>query len=139
MKKSLNGLNQQWVLFRCPEVFFLTIMTVAAGAFFWNFYSATISDQEHFKLHFFHFWLCSPTALLVLSPSHSINHWQKALCLSFPEKTKRLVYFYWHIFKCKKSKKVCALLKIKINILLITWERVEILQKFYRFWVCQSP
>ena len=29
---------------------------------------------------FFHFWLCSPAALLVFSPSHSNEHWQKALC-----------------------------------------------------------
>ena len=41
----------------------------------------------------FHFWLCSPTALLVLSPSYSNKHWQKPMYLCFPGKKQNCSSF----------------------------------------------
>ena len=46
-----------------------------------------------------------------------------------------LFKYFSHTLSINKPNKVCTLLKIKIHILLITQERVEILQKFVNNWM----
>ena len=46
-----------------------------------------------------------------------------------------LFKYFSHTLSLNKPNKVCTLLKIKIHILLITQERVEILQKFVNNWM----
>ena len=68
----------------------------------------------------FSFLTLQPTALLVLSPSHSNKHGLRKPCIS-----ACLSFFkFWLILVEKSLCTVKTLLKIKIHILLLTWERV---------------
>ena len=73
-------------------------------------YFCPLVTKSTLKCVFFHFCLCSLTALIVLSPSHSNKHWQKALYLCFPgikQNSSIFIKIILAVFKYQKGKKKC--------------------------------
>ena len=107
-----------------------------------NIWLKSISTRVYFKVRFFVFTL-KPYSTVSFN-----NIFFKLTCTRSPVsqlsgKKTELFYLHWTIFciflSAKSQKRPYAvkiLLKIKILLSRITCKRVEILQKFQRFWVC---
>ena len=78
-----------------------------------------------------HFYLSSPTALVVLLPSYFKLIWKKTLCLCFPGEKQNCLFVYYKIsdvfLSTKKSNKSLYTIKNKNH---------SFAYKSRRFWVC---